>query len=530
MKATARIKIINGREYWYEDIPYYDKEKKQIRHRSKYLGKNIGGKPVKVREETLVPVKEYAPASLRSAYTYGNLLPLQKVTDDLSITALLSSFFSEANSKTVLALAYNRILRPTAMQNVQPWYEGSALYLEDKDLPLSSQRISELLARIGDSGIPDQFMAALCAHLQPTSSLLYDITSLSSSSHLMNLLEYGYNRDGDGLPQLNLSLVIDKDRKIPLLYDIYPGSIADIATLTSTLKKLQAIGVREFNLVLDRGFFSQKSLAELLDLDIPFIIPATYQLKSVKELLSSAQKEVKRAVYLQKYEDSIIFAMPVTLEHTYDLERPARTLTVKGYCFYDTKREQDEREAFLRRLHDVALKLNSYVPKNWIRPDLVVHEYAKDLERYLLWEFKDGRFDVSLKQNAITQRLNRMGRFILFYQGEMDWLTCLTLYRERDLIEKGFRLMKQDLEVLPLKTHKEETTRGYLFIHFLATVIRMRLHVMMRDAGLAELYSVQKLLLELEKVKKCELANGEIIISEISKRNRTILDALKICA
>jgi len=51
---------------------------------------------------------------------------------------------------------------------------------------------------------------------------------------------------------------------------------------------------------------------------------------------------------------------------------------------------------------------------------------------------------------------------------------------------------------------------------------------MMRDAGLAKQYSVQKLLLELEQVKKCELANGEIIVSEISKRNRTILDALKI--
>lgn len=58
----------------------------------------------------------------------------------------------------------------------------------------------------------------------------------------------------------------------------------------------------------------------------------------------------------------------------------------------------------------------------------------------------------------------------------------------------------------------------------------MRLHVMMRDAGLAKQYSVQKLLLELEKVKKCELANGEIIVSEISKRNRTLLDALKIYA
>jgi hypothetical protein len=49
MKPTLRIKKINGIEYWYEDVPYYDKEKKQIRHKSKYVGRNVNGKPVRVR-------------------------------------------------------------------------------------------------------------------------------------------------------------------------------------------------------------------------------------------------------------------------------------------------------------------------------------------------------------------------------------------------------------------------------------------------------------------------------------------------
>ena len=51
MKSIIRIKKINGKEYWYEDIPYYDKEKKQIRHRSKYIGKNVNGSPVKMRSD-----------------------------------------------------------------------------------------------------------------------------------------------------------------------------------------------------------------------------------------------------------------------------------------------------------------------------------------------------------------------------------------------------------------------------------------------------------------------------------------------
>jgi hypothetical protein len=49
MKPTRRIKKKNGIEYWYEETPYYDKEKKQIRHRSKYLGRNVDGQPVRMR-------------------------------------------------------------------------------------------------------------------------------------------------------------------------------------------------------------------------------------------------------------------------------------------------------------------------------------------------------------------------------------------------------------------------------------------------------------------------------------------------
>jgi len=31
MKPIVQIKKIKGKEYWYEDTPYYDPEKKQIR-------------------------------------------------------------------------------------------------------------------------------------------------------------------------------------------------------------------------------------------------------------------------------------------------------------------------------------------------------------------------------------------------------------------------------------------------------------------------------------------------------------------
>ena len=57
MKSFIRVKKINGQEYLYEITPYYDKEKKQIRQKSKYLGKNVNGVPIKVRSQDQIPKK-----------------------------------------------------------------------------------------------------------------------------------------------------------------------------------------------------------------------------------------------------------------------------------------------------------------------------------------------------------------------------------------------------------------------------------------------------------------------------------------
>ena len=41
-----------------------------------------------------------------------------------------------------------------------------------------------------------------------------------SSSGLISLLEYGYNRDNLDLSQLNFSMVVDKEKGIPVMYEV----------------------------------------------------------------------------------------------------------------------------------------------------------------------------------------------------------------------------------------------------------------------------------------------------------------------
>lgn len=92
------------------------------------------------------------------------------------------------------------------------------------------------------------------------------------------------------------------------------------------------------------------------------------------------------------------------------------------------------------------------------------------------------------------------------------------------------RSLKQDLQVMPLNVKKESTLRGFLFVTFLSLMMRMRLLKQMKDTGLLEKYTLDGLLMELSKIKKIRLVNGNIITTEISKKQRTILDALGLCA
>ena len=504
--------------------PYYDKEKKQIRHKSKYLGRNVDGQPVRMRsapDEVKEKTKKKPPA-IKSSFDYGSIFVLQSIMEDLNLDRYLEVLLPPSEVSMVRALAFNRIVRPTAMKNVDSWYEGTTLALESPQINLSSQRLSELLCRLGESNIPDRFMSQLIEGTGTKNTLIYDVTSLSSYSQLINLLEYGYNRDGESLPQINMSLILDKDKGIPVMYDIFPGSISDVSTLSGTLKKIKAHGIQNYVAVMDRGFFSLSNLQELIGNKISFIMAAKLQLNDLKQLMTEAQKDIDDVKYLHKFNKDPIFAKPIT----YNID----AIEVHGYVYYDPKLEQTEKQTLLSRLYDIREELIKVHLRKNSNPYVVFKEKAQGFENFFDLQVIDNRFEVAIKQNAVAQRMNKMGKYILFYSGDFDWMKCLSVYRERDEIEKSFKALKNEIDILPLNTHSEKTTRGFIFIAFLSLIIRTRLINMMREAELLDKYSVELLLLQVEKLRKITLEGGQILITEMTKKQREILQALNLCA
>jgi len=103
----------------------------------------------------------------------------------------------------------------------------------------------------------------------------------------------------------------------------------------------------------------------------------------------------------------------------------------------------------------------------------------------------------------------------------------LSLYRERDEVEKKFDELKNELEVMPLRVQKVETLQGLLFIFFISLILRALLLRRARDAELLDKKSIEEIIMELAKLRAVKVG-GKWRLTEISKKQRTIFEKLEI--
>ncbi len=94
-------------------------------------------------------------------------------------------------------------------------------------------------------------------------------------------------------------------------------------------------------------------------------------------------------------------------------------------------------------------------------------------------------------------------------------------------MEKAFRSLKTDLDIFPLRNRKESAIRGILFVFFISLIIRSALLRGMESSGLLKKYSLERMLLELEKLHVMEDQNGNLRELERTRKQKDILEALE---
>ena len=260
-----------------------------------------------------------------------------KIVNDMGIVDMLKKHPTETESKEIIAIAVSKIVRPLPLSSIDTWFEGTSLS-RTLSLDLKSQRISDLLDRIGSSDLYRQFSSDLIRRINPENSLLYDITSLPLYG-LAEIPEYGHARDHPELEQINLGMVMERSRNIPLFFEIYRGSIPDVVTLKRTVEGIRKL-IPKIEIILDWGFFSHENLSLLKDDSC--IIAASLVSKAVKNVFSSASRSVDRADNVIMYGNEPIFCKSVNFTMS--------DLNLRGYFYHDARRESDERSDFHREL------------------------------------------------------------------------------------------------------------------------------------------------------------------------------------
>jgi hypothetical protein len=76
----------------------------------------------------------------------------------------------------------------------------------------------------------------------------------------------------------------------------------------------------------------------------------------------------------------------------------------------------------------------------------------------------------------ISEKYKYLGKFILYSNFDIAEKDVLNLYYTREHIEQVFDISKNNASMLPLRTHKTDSTMGHLLLSFIASIISLDLN------------------------------------------------------
>ena len=496
--------------YLYEAESYWDPEKKQPRQKRKYLGKKDPQSG-----EVIPPRRRSTP---RFARDFGHVFVLRQLAEEVGLARCLEEGFG-ADGEQILALAIYLAAEGRPFYLFESWLSSTAL---EGAAAMSSQALSGFLAELGRSdGGRVRFTEAWVRSVGEAEGIIFDITSISSYGEGLSFLEWGYNRDSEKLRQVNLAVVAAYPSALPLFYRLYPGSLADVSTLVNLARELGAFGVQRGLLVLDRGFFSAGNLAELEGSGLRFVMPLPASTALFGRLLSGSRGELGSPSSGFLFEGRPLFWVA----------RGARIgeVPIRAHLYLDEVRRGNELGRFYERL----LRLEELVSGREFgsREEVLGFLEARFAGSSKLYAVGlEGRAArLERRDKAISRRTNRFGRSVLLSNApSLERESVLEIYRSKDLVEKIFASLKHEVDGKRLRAHGLDVVEGRLFVQLLALIILCRLRCRMRESGLRKTHTVAEILMELKKVRKVRMADGRTYITELTRRQKDILNALGV--
>lgn len=301
----------------------------------------------------------------------------------------------------------------------------------------------------------------------------YDSTNKHCQAGDIEIAEHGHEKDKQNKPICNYSAAYDRNNRLPLFYEAYPGSISDVSQLLFMLEKAVAYGYKNAGFILDRGYFSEANIRFMDKNGYDFII----MVKGCKDIVNKLVLENRGT-----FEDEWTYSIPYYEVNGKTVESELFASDEKKryfHIYYSDYRKAKERarlnsdireqKEYLESIKGTSAKIDSRYTEYF---DLIYYHEGKK-EQVLQF--------VREKQDVISRAFKHCGYFCIITSSKMSAADALDLYKSRDASEKLFRGDKSYLGERSMRTYHDEPAQAKIFIEFVALIVRNKIYTCLKD-------------------------------------------------
>lgn len=337
-------------------------------------------------------------------------------------------------------------------------------------------------------------------------------------------MQYGYNKEHDRLPQLNLALVFGQESNLPFYYRKLAGDIPDSKTIRRLLDELDILEYSKVKLVMDRGLYSRDNINSLFQNHVKFLVSVKMSLLFIRKELDAIYDTFRS--FEQYNDDHELYYRTVRTTWKYTQNRPNKGDTLEEsrrlyiHYYYNIDRAPEDEKNFDRRLITLKQELESGKRDP---------EHEKLYQQYFIIKTTPRRgTQIQVNETNVNQAKRYYGFFALITNETMDAITALELYRNKDVVEKAFGNVKERLNMLRTLVSSEQSLDGKLFVQFVALIYLSYIKKQMQVKGLLKNYTLPSLLDKLDVIECFEQPGRALRVGEMVEKQEQLYHALGV--
>jgi len=424
-----------------------------------------------------------------SSLAYGDVFALHELWKELgfdrALQRALRSGRREIDAEALIrAMVFNRLCAPDSKLGCLRWLETVAMPAMPEGVP-HQHLLRAMDALMDHAEVVEIELARQIRPLvdQDLAVVFYDLTTVRIHGEGEvddDLRAFGMNKQTGAIARQFVLGVVQTAEGLPLMHTVYPGNMAETKTLQAMLATvLQRFPVQRVILVADRGLLSMDNIGELTamadqggrKLEFILAVPARRygELVETFQGLAFSEEGLAEATFAGH---RLIVAHDPTRASLQSARRRERIAELDAMAERLVARldAQDAGEtARGRRASDRGA---------YSRFARAIAE--AELTRFIKADYTADRFSWALDEDAIAAAELFDGKLALLTNApDLSPAEVVARYKSLADIERGFRVLKSDIEIAPVHHRLPDRIRAHTLICFLALVLyrvmRMRL-------------------------------------------------------